>query len=62
MIDFEYWNLVPNAHLDVSFQLINEYGVIVFNPTTFFSVILARAPVSGGPFPLDLSHPGRFAE
>jgi homopolymeric O-antigen transport system ATP-binding protein len=35
MIEFDYWNLIPDARLDLSFQLYNEHGVMVFNPATY---------------------------
>jgi lipopolysaccharide transport system ATP-binding protein len=48
-LEFDYWNLVPNAHLSLSVHLYNEQGVTVFNT---FPV---HEPVwHGRPFPLGL--------
>jgi lipopolysaccharide transport system ATP-binding protein len=30
VIEFEYWNLKPGAYLDISLQLYNEQGIVVF--------------------------------
>jgi len=49
VLEFEYWNLVPNAHLNLSIHLYNEQGITVFNS---FPV---REPVwHGRPFPVGL--------
>lgn len=31
VIEFEYWNLQPGAHLNLSLHVYNEHGVMVFN-------------------------------
>jgi lipopolysaccharide transport system ATP-binding protein len=48
-LEFDYWNLEPNAHLSLSVHLSNEQGVTIFNT---FPV---HEPVwHGRPFPLGL--------
>ena len=34
-IEFEYWNLVPDAYLDVGFHLHNRLGVLIMYAATF---------------------------
>jgi len=49
ILEFEYWNLEPDAHLSLSLHLYNELGVTVFNT---FPV---QEPVwHGRPFPVGL--------
>ncbi len=49
VLEFEYWNLKPNARLNLSLHLYNEQGIIVFNasPTT-------ERVWQGRPFPCGL--------
>jgi lipopolysaccharide transport system ATP-binding protein len=35
VIEFDYWNLIPEARLDLSFHLYNEQGIMVFNHNTY---------------------------
>jgi lipopolysaccharide transport system ATP-binding protein len=35
-LEFEYWNLVPDAYLNLSVAVENEYGITVFNTTSVF--------------------------
>ncbi len=35
VIEFEYWNMVPDSRLDLSFHLYNEQGIMVFNHNTY---------------------------
>lgn len=49
ILEFEYWNLIPGTHLNLSLHIYNEQGVIIFN----------TAPVHepkwhGKPFPAGL--------
>ena len=48
-IEFEYWNLRPNARLNLSLHVYNEQGVIAFNAVPY------QEPVwHGRPFPAGL--------
>lgn len=44
MIEFEYWNLQPGAHLNLSLHVYNEQGIMVFN----------TGPMQGREFPAGL--------
>ncbi|HUJ10928.1 MAG TPA: ABC transporter ATP-binding protein [Verrucomicrobiae bacterium] len=35
VIEFDYWNRIPEARLDLSFHLYNEQGIMVFNHNTY---------------------------
>jgi lipopolysaccharide transport system ATP-binding protein len=35
VIEFEYWNMIPDGRLDLSFHLFNEQGIMVFNHNTY---------------------------
>ena len=49
MIEFEYWNLVPGAHLNLSVVISTEEGYPIFNTGS------GREPVwHGKPFPAGL--------
>ena len=41
VIEFDYWNLIPEARLDLSFHLYNEQGIMVFNHNTYLEAVLA---------------------
>lgn len=48
-VEIEYWNLVPNAKLNLSLHLFNEHNVIVFN-----AVPVAETTWQGRAFPAGL--------
>ncbi len=48
-IEFEYWNLRPGAHLNLSLHLFNQHGVLVFN-----AVPVDEPHWQGKPFPAGL--------
>ncbi len=50
VMEFEYWNLRPNTHLDVSFHLYNEHGVPVFNSGTIHETVRKERPFPAGLF------------
>jgi lipopolysaccharide transport system ATP-binding protein len=49
VLEFEFWNRVPEAQLNLSVQLYNQQGVVVFNTTSF-----REARWDGQPFPVGL--------
>jgi lipopolysaccharide transport system ATP-binding protein len=51
-LEFEYWNLRPDARLNVSLHVYNEQGILVFN-----AVPLTEREWQGRPFPV-----GRFRD
>jgi lipopolysaccharide transport system ATP-binding protein len=57
-IEFEYWNPIPGAFLDISFQLINDQGAVVFNPTTFLEPTWHGLPCPRGLFRSECQIPG----
>jgi homopolymeric O-antigen transport system ATP-binding protein len=50
VMEFEYWNLRPHTHLDLSFHLYNEHGVIVFNSGTICETVRMDRPFPAGLF------------
>ncbi len=39
VIEFDYWNMVPETRLDLSFHLYNEQGIMVFNHNTYLEPV-----------------------
>jgi lipopolysaccharide transport system ATP-binding protein len=66
LIEFEYWNLVPGAHLTPSFHLYNEQGILVFGSGPTFEETWLGKPYPCGLFrdscfiPGDLLNEGRY--
>jgi lipopolysaccharide transport system ATP-binding protein len=49
VMEFEYWNLKPNAYINLSLQLYNEQGILVFE-----SAPVNEPTWQGHPFPVGL--------
>ena len=66
VIEFDYWNLVPEARLDLSFHLYNEQGIMVFNHNTYLESSWHGRPRPKGLFrsacfiPGDLMNDGEY--
>jgi len=45
VIEFQYWNLKPDAYLNINFQLYNEQGIIVFEAGPIHEPIWRPLPV-----------------
>ena len=66
VIEFDYWNLVPDARLDLSFHLYNEQGIMVFNHNTYLERTWHARPRPKGLFrstcfvPGDLMNDGEY--
>jgi len=66
LIEFDYWNLIPDARLDLSFHLYNEHGVMVFNQNTYLEPVWHGRPRPKGLFrstcfiPGDLMNDGEY--
>jgi lipopolysaccharide transport system ATP-binding protein len=66
VIEFDYWNLVPEARLDLSFHLYNEQGIMVFNHNTYLEASWHGRPRPEGLFrstwfiPGDLMNDGEY--
>ena len=51
LIEFEFWNLVPDAYLGLNFHLMNEQNVVAFASSTM------KEPLwQGRPFPVGVFH------
>jgi len=50
-LEFEYWNLKPNAYLNISLNIYNEQGLLVFDTKS-----IHEPEWQGGPFPVGLFH------
>jgi lipopolysaccharide transport system ATP-binding protein len=48
-LEFEYWNLVPSASLNLSLHVYNDLGILVFN-----ALPVAEPQWQGHPFPVGL--------
>jgi lipopolysaccharide transport system ATP-binding protein len=51
VLEFEYWNLIPDIHLSLSLPIFNEQGVLIFATAPFHEPIW-----QGRPFPRGLFH------
>jgi lipopolysaccharide transport system ATP-binding protein len=66
VIEFDYWNLIPDARLDLSFHLYNEHGIMVFNQNTYLEPEWHGRPRPKGLFrstcfiPGDLMNDGEY--
>jgi lipopolysaccharide transport system ATP-binding protein len=50
VMEFEYWNLKPNAYLDLSIQVVNAHGIIVFDTTPLHEKVWHGQPLPAGLF------------
>jgi len=58
VMEFEYWNLEPDAHLNLSVCLYNETGVMVFNTASIHEPIWQGRPFPAGLFRSQCRIPG----
>ena len=50
VLEFEYWNLEPGAHLNLSLLIYNDQGILVFNATPMFEPVWHGRPFPKGLF------------
>jgi lipopolysaccharide transport system ATP-binding protein len=58
LVEFEYWNLQPGAYLNLSVQLFNEQGIMVFNGSPIIEPVWHGRPFPAGLFRTTCSVPG----
>ena len=49
-LEFEYWNLQPDAHLNLSLHVYNEQGIMVFNALPINEPVWQGRPMPAGLF------------
>jgi lipopolysaccharide transport system ATP-binding protein len=65
-LEFEFWNLVPDAYLDVNLQLISETGIVAFGSSPTDDPGWDARPFAAGLYatrceiPANLLMPGRY--
>jgi lipopolysaccharide transport system ATP-binding protein len=50
VMEFEYWNLIPNTYLSLSIRVYNEQGIMVFNTAPIHEPVWHGRPFPAGLF------------
>jgi lipopolysaccharide transport system ATP-binding protein len=59
-VEFDYWNLKPGAHLNLSIHVFDENGALAFNTIPYTDEIWHGKPFPSGLFRSMFSIPGHF--